>query len=289
GEPAGEGLRIGFQWSDDPSAPRERTWVTGLEDASLVASFGGMEARLRISVEGQVFGVAPGVVTLTPDAPLEDDGRWFPEGTEVSLLAQPNTGYGFGVWTGDPAGQPNPASVVMNGPVDAGVTFELVYGMPENRTASLVAGRSQGVLLEAENGAAPVRWVLESGTLPSGLTLRSTGLITGVPLEEGTFPVHVRARDAQGLEATGVVTLEVAAPVLAISDLTGPLLMQAHGLTPGELSYLDFSGNRSGAYDLGDFRSYVLRHPPVASAATAAAPEDPLELTIVRFPGGGGS
>ena len=48
----------------------------------------------------------------------------------------------------------------------------------------------------ASGGIAPYAWSLAGGTLPPGLTLSSTGVITGTPTTTGTSSFTVRAADA---------------------------------------------------------------------------------------------
>lgn len=71
-------------------------------------------------------------------------------------------------------------------------------------TSSLPAAKGlipYGVLLEASGGAAPYSWSLVSGTsLPPGLSLSSSGVISGVPTAatDATYFFAVQVRDAQG-------------------------------------------------------------------------------------------
>jgi hypothetical protein len=46
--------------------------------------------------------------------------------------------------------------------------------------------------LQSGGGVAPFTWSLASGTLPGGLTLSSSGLISGTPTQTGAFPIRVR-------------------------------------------------------------------------------------------------
>ncbi|MCK6547496.1 putative Ig domain-containing protein [Myxococcota bacterium] len=50
--------------------------------------------------------------------------------------------------------------------------------------------------LVASGGAAPLTWVLQYGQLPVGLTLATSGLISGTPMQVGRFRIVVEARDA---------------------------------------------------------------------------------------------
>lgn len=73
------------------------------------------------------------------------------------------------------------------------------------------AGRPYGVSLTASGGTAPYRFT-ESGTLPAGVALASSGALSGTPAQPGSFPITVTATDAEGCQGTIDVPLAVAAP-----------------------------------------------------------------------------
>jgi hypothetical protein len=79
---------------------------------------------------------------------------------------------------------------------------------------------SQG--LSASGGTAPYSWSLTSGSLPSGLVLSSTGLISGTPLTAGTSTVAVMVQDSAGasLSATWSITIVSVAP--GVSSVSCP-------------------------------------------------------------------
>ncbi len=57
------------------------------------------------------------------------------------------------------------------------------------------------VALSAQGGVPQYSWSLTGGTLPAGLSLTSTGLLTGTPTPVGTFPVTVTVTDQIGQTA----------------------------------------------------------------------------------------
>ena len=82
-------------------------------------------------------------------------------------------------------------------------------------TAALPAatlGSAYAGSLQAAGGVPPYTWALESGALPTGLTLDPGGTITGTPSVAGTSTVTVAVTDATGAQATGTLSLTVAAP-----------------------------------------------------------------------------
>lgn len=70
-------------------------------------------------------------------------------------------------------------------------------------------------VIEARGGYEPLFWSLESGSLPAGLALDTTGLIAGMPTETGWATFTVRVRDSEGSEASREMELRVCeAPLL---------------------------------------------------------------------------
>ena len=99
-------------------------------------------------------------------------------------------------------------------------SFTVVVAAPLSVSAATAAGATVGVAysvqLAATGGTTPYVWQLSAGTLPNGLTLSTTGAITGTPttVEDDTFTVQVT--DAGGRVATKSLTITVVAP-LAVS------------------------------------------------------------------------
>jgi hypothetical protein len=267
GESIGDGVRRPFQgWQDDAGAPRDRSVITGLDDATYVAAYGGEQVELAVALDGGIDGVTP--ATFVSDPPSED--LWFADGTQVTLEVVPRTGFAFLQWTGALAGQANPAVVTMNGPVKAGADFQVTYEVPTS-TISFPAGEVQNMILEPDNGTAPFRWTILSGAAPEGVNFDAFGGITGTALEVGTFPIDVEVEDAIGLEGQGTITLDVGDPQVSIMDMAASFLLSAPAMNLARLRFFDAQGNQDGSYDLGDFRAWVLAHPdfPVTSPQRA--------------------
>ena len=76
-------------------------------------------------------------------------------------------------------------------------------------------GKSYKLQLSA-TGSTPIQWTIDSGKLPKGLKLSSSGKISGTPTEYGSFSVKVKAMNAAGLN-TKTFTLKVTAKAPAVS------------------------------------------------------------------------
>ena len=71
------------------------------------------------------------------------------------------------------------------------------------------AGKSYSLAL-GKGGTAPITWSLESGSLPNGLSLTSTGVITGTPTTDGTFNFTIKAANvmASNIESLSITIKE---------------------------------------------------------------------------------
>lgn len=103
----------------------------------------------------------------------------------------------------------------------------------------------------ATGGTAPYRYVL-TGALPAGLTFdTTTGMLSGVPTQPGTFPFTVTATDATGRTTTVSTSLEAqAAEKPVVVPVTIPPV-------PGQPVVIDLSDLIDGFYD-----SIVITIPP---------------------------
>lgn len=280
GESLGAGVRRPFLgWNDDAGASRVRDFETPLEDATLVARYGGTQVELAMNLQGGVNGVVPGRLVTQPAAP----DLWFTEGTLVTLEAVPTRGFSFKEWSGALAGQPNPATLTLEGPVSAGAAFDLIYGVPA-ATVPLSAATDLQLTLEPEDGTYPFYWTLLAGTLPVGVELNTVGGLTGAAMETGTFPLNVKVQDGLGLTAEGTITLAVAEPVLPVAQIASRFLLKGPDMTVPQFRYLDLRGNADGTYDLGDFRAWILAHPDLPLTAEAQALVGPRAVVIPMGP-----
>ena len=163
---------------------------------------------------GLTFNAANGVLSGTPTAsgtfsfPVQvidsSDVPYTATATESVVIATSgsgSTGSG-GTGTGGSgsggSGTGSPASV----PSVAGMA------LPDG-----VLAISYTASLKAIGGSTPYRWSTISGSLPSGLTLdANTGIISGTPVAQGSFPFTAQVQDSTGATATGMFSIVVTAP-----------------------------------------------------------------------------
>jgi outer membrane autotransporter protein len=74
----------------------------------------------------------------------------------------------------------------------------------------------------ATGGTAPYSFSLLSGAFPVGMSLNSSGALTGTPQSDGNFSITVRASDSNGQTASKVYTFSIAPATVVISPATLP-------------------------------------------------------------------
>ena len=85
-----------------------------------------------------------------------------------------------------------------------------------------ISAQAYSETLAASGGVGPYGFTVTAGALPAGLTLSSTGNLSGTPTASGTFNFTVTATDANGQTGTRAYTLMIAVPVLTLTPATLP-------------------------------------------------------------------
>ena len=89
--------------------------------------------------------------------------------------------------------------------------------------------------LAASGGTAPYTFKIVGGTLPSGLTLTSSGQISGTPNTLGAFNFTYEAKDSLNVASTVVGQIQVNDQIAAVSDTDVPTLPQWGAILMGGL------------------------------------------------------
>ncbi|WP_430391814.1 putative Ig domain-containing protein [Dyella sp. 20L07] len=72
----------------------------------------------------------------------------------------------------------------------------------------------------ANGGTTPYTYAVTTGSLPAGMTLSSTGLLSGTPTVSGDFNITVTATDKFNFAGAQSYTLKVTAPAIAVTPAT---------------------------------------------------------------------
>lgn len=102
-----------------------------------------------------------------------------------------------------------PAAALTSAATQARPGAERSVRITSDRLPGAVRSSAYRATLRAVGGRAPLRWSLVSGTLPRGLRLSSSGVVSGTPVASGAGSVVVRVRDGRGATASRRVHLAV--------------------------------------------------------------------------------
>ena len=97
---------------------------------------------------------------------------------------------------------------------------------PATLTAASVA-TAYTATFTATGGVAPYTFSVSAGALPAGLTLATSGALTGTPAAGGTFTFTVTAKDTDNFTGSTAYTLTVNAPTIALLPAAGTLTATA--------------------------------------------------------------
>jgi len=89
----------------------------------------------------------------------------------------------------------------------------LSFGSSQGSTSlGTFANSALDITLSASGGTGPYTWTIVSGSLPAGVTLSSSGVLSGTATASGTSTFTVKATDSTGGSTTQAFTLGVSAP-----------------------------------------------------------------------------
>ncbi len=111
-----------------------------------------------------------------------------------------------------------------NGCTGTGATYTLTITcqtitVTNPAVTSGVAGAAFSQTFTQSGGIGTTTFSLASGTLPAGLTLAANGTLSGSPTQTGSFPITVKATDANGCNGTGATyTLTIACQTITVTN-----------------------------------------------------------------------
>ena len=156
-------------------------------------------------------------VTITPAGAITAGAQWQVDGgpsqnsgATVTNLSVGNHTVSFSTISGWTTPTNQILFLIANSTVTAIGTY---VAKPPQVTTSALPNGTNGLAysqqLSAICGQLPYSWSLISGSLPSGLTLATDGLISGTPTNNGPFDFTVKVTDALSTTATQRLTLTV--------------------------------------------------------------------------------
>jgi hypothetical protein len=130
-------------------------------------------------------------------------------GPSLNKISVDNYGNEFTNWT-TAALSPGDATSI-NASAPSITTSTLANGM---------TGAPYSQTLIETGGTSPFNWSISLGSTPPGLTLSSTGVLSGIPTSAGTFNFTVRLNDGVGLTDTHAFAVTIAASPISIASAT---------------------------------------------------------------------
>ncbi len=222
---------------------------------------GGQSFTLTVSSGGQrAMSTTPVTVNALPVATLTNDGPLSCTMTSVTLTATGGSTYQFSAGATQLNGS-NTASVNTAGLYSVTVTgangcsatastslqsstATVTITTPTVSTATVGVSFSQS--FTALGGSSPYSYSLASGSLPAGLNLAVTGVVSGTPTRSGSFTFSARAYDATG--CSGVSAAYVLTVIDATPTITGFSANPAALCVGSPVTFMATIGNLMGSY-----------------------------------------
>jgi M6 family metalloprotease-like protein len=173
------------------------------------------------------------------------------------------------------------SQVVPNG----AMRFVLTLGGADSvliATAPQLSGAQWGYVysttVQASCGTGTYSWAVDSGVPPPGTTLSTSGVVSGVPTDTGSYSFGATVTSGTS-KTRRVFTVRVTEPPLQIQQVLGLGFQGPAGTTDDQRRYLDLQGNANGTFDIGDVLRWLTRKgfvaAPPAPAAVTGLPATP--------------
>ena len=275
----------GGQITGKPTTAGSWSFTIQVTDASRLTA--SQQFSLTISAGVTITSTSPltnGTTTASYSFTFQASGGVQPYTWAVSSGALPK-GITLNSATGVISGTPSAggtASFTLQVTDAAGATASATFSLtitagPAITSANLPSpflGSTYSMQLQATGSNGPFTWTIGSGTLPKGLTLSSTGLLSGTPVAPGTYDFTVSVADASNNIATMSYSLVVIQVPLTLN-------IQVPSTTASPMQQIDVTVMLPQAYPVDLAGVLTLQFTPNPSA--------PVVDPAVQFVTGGGS
>ncbi|GAB3717709.1 hypothetical protein GCM10027592_60000 [Spirosoma flavus] len=226
---------------DNPGNEFTDILPAGLTLLTALSSSGTSIANIgtnTVNWNGDIPASGSVTITILATVNLGTNGQTISNQGSVSYDSDGNGTNEASGLTDDPSvgGASDPTTFVVSCPT-------LTVTNPTIATATSGAPFSQ--TFTASGGSSPYSFSTIS-TLPTGLSLSTTGVLSGTPTQAGTFNLTVQATDAGGCGGTGAT---YSLTVGAASSITGFAATPAAACIGSPVTYTATIGNVTGAYN----------------------------------------
>ncbi len=222
---------------------------------SIAGSLAGGTLTANLSRQFKLIATPTSGGSITADTAINLAGDFLPDGRAVQLTPV-DAGANFCGWTGDSTTIDSVITLPMRRPYTVTANFGTTAAITSaNVRPQGVMGATYADTLHISGGGGLTTWTVSGGALPQGVTLSSSGVVSGFPRQQGDFTYTATVSACNTTSRT--FTLSVTAPTLATADVIAQLLGPTAPLNADQIRYLDFLGNSNGGFDIGDFLAWV--------------------------------
>jgi hypothetical protein len=134
------------------------------------------------------------------------------------------------------------------------------------------------VTITATGATGTVTFAITSGSLPSGITLTTAGVLSGTPTQIGTYPFTVTAADTSGDSGSQGYSLQIACQTITVGPST--LAPGTAGAPYGPVTFTETGGVGTTTFsESGALPSGVTFSAPVLSGTTTQSGNFPITVT----------
>jgi uncharacterized protein (TIGR03437 family) len=234
-----------YTWSPVSTLPAGFTLSSGGALSGTVSQAGNFGIAVQVT-DAQPLSASTtvpiNVLGLTTTSPLPDGSTTSTY--SASFAAAGGTPPYMFVASGLPAGlslsasgfltgsvkQPTTASFTVQVTDKAGLTTSANYNLTIKAAGALTLSAPSladgtvkvpySATLSASGGNPPYTWSIQSGSLPPGISLSSTGVLSGTPTGFGTSSFTVQAIDGSGATVSAGVSIKINPPAFKITTLS---------------------------------------------------------------------
>ena len=229
GLPAGVTLSSGGAVGGSSGSPGTFSSTVTVTDAESTPA--SATAQLTVQILGLTTSALPaGAATVLYTGSFTAAGGNPPYAYSANGLPSGLALSGSGTLSGTPT-TPGPVSFSVQVSDSSGLSTATPYTLtiqkaPVSVKTSGLTGGAVGTpysqALNAAGGTAPYAWSLLTGVLPPGLSLASSGTISGTPTKPGTSSFGVQAMDTSGGVASASVSIAIAPSPITITSGSFP-------------------------------------------------------------------